>query len=88
MIHLDTKDGPKWLTDDELKVQYPALYAAINKPRPYAEAGEALQKLRLEAHFGLREFAGRLGIRPSVLNQYERGIRDPAEIEDRYREAL
>lgn len=46
----------------------------------WIEIGKEIKRLRLENNLGLRAGAVELGIQPSILSEYERGMRNPEDL--------
>lgn len=79
MIHVHTRDGHEWLTEEEFKLKHPALYAAVNAPRPFNEAGEIIRKARQRADMTVRELAKATGIPLGELSAIETGRQEATQ---------
>lgn len=74
MIHLDFSDGTSiWLTEEELKEQYPELHALRSQPAPHKDYGAKLRNIRIKHDLTLREMAKRIGCSASELCNVEQG---------------
>ena len=73
MITINSRDGHEILTKEEFNERHPALAAALNAPRPYAEEGEVLTRLRQAADMSVRELAKAIGIRLGDASAIETG---------------
>lgn len=57
MIHLDTTDGPMWLTEEQFEAKYPDLYEELRKPAPWQKYGRRLKYLRVKENMTVQEVA-------------------------------
>lgn len=73
MIHIHTRDGHEWLTEEQFKEKHPALHAAIHTPRPFNEGGEKIKRLRQKYDMTLRELSKATGISLGDLSAIETG---------------
>ena len=73
MIHIHTRDGHEWLTEEQLKEKYPALHAAVFAPRPFNEGGEKIKALRKKHNLTVRKLAKAAGIGLADLSSIETG---------------
>jgi len=77
MIHINSRDGHEMLTQEEFNERHPGLAAALNAPRPFAEEGEVLKRMRQAADMSVRELAKAIGMRASEISDLEHGRTEP-----------
>ena len=75
MIHLDTTDGPKWLTEEQFEAQYPELYEVLHRDRTAENinAGRRLKYLRIKENMTVKEVAKLLCISLAEVSDIEAG---------------
>lgn len=79
MIHLHDARGHRWVTDAQLKDQFPELHAALHEPRPFNEGGEKLKCIRKKTDMTLRELSRETGISLGTLSEIETGRLEPTQ---------
>ena len=79
-----------WLTNDELEEKHPDFFAAVNRPRPFAEQGKVLRDIRIQARIVMRDMAAAIRMRPLAISEIERGLRSTnwRKLRKLYREAV
>jgi DNA-binding XRE family transcriptional regulator len=88
MIHINSRDGHEMLTQEEFNRRHPGLAAALNAPRPFAEEGEELKKMRQAADMSVRELAKATGIRLGDASAIETGrVKATPQQEQAWRQA-
>lgn len=80
MNHIDFADGTSaWLTDEQLKQQYPDLHANLMQPQPHKEYGQKLKTMRQKRDYCISELAKMLNMKISKISDIEQGKVMPSQ---------
>lgn len=79
MIHIDTAEGGRWLTEEQFKEEFPELYGVMRAPRPFNESGERIRDLRKKHGMTVIEMARAAGIPLAEYSAIESGYEEPTQ---------